>query len=1015
MSEPEEENRTLHVPPPPPPKSQDTTSTPPVLTSSMVMDLDVVDLDLDSSWPLDQIGFVSNPMSPFLLSSSEQPCSPLWAFSDADHDGGRFAGHAPSALRLSDYPLFLKCSSNPNSETEQAKDNDESRRLPSPFRGLMPLENSDGFCVIKERMSRALRYFKESTEQHVLAQVWVPVKIGGRYVLTTSGQPFVLDAHSNGLHQYRMVSLMYMFSVDGENDGELGLPGRVFWQKLPEWTPNVQYYSSKEYSRLDHALNLNVRGTMALPVFEPSGQSCVGVIELIMTSQKINYAPEVDKVCKALEAVNLKSSEILDHPSTQICNEGRQNALTEILEILSVVCETHKLPLAQTWVPCMHRSILAYGGGLKKSCSSIDGSCMGQVCMSTTDVVFYVVDSHMWGFREACVEHHLQKGQGVAGRAFLSLGACFCKDITQFCKTEYPLVHYARMFGLTSCFAICLRSAYTGDDDYILEFFLPPVITDSYEQQTLLGSLLATMKQHFQSLKVASGIELEEDEGSIEIIQASADKKLNSTVEFIRIPQSVKAPPGPNTLPNGEELVQPDLSVQHVIVDYDSVNGGGNDVKMDGSHNLASFPENKNTRKPLERKRGKTEKSISLEVLQQYFAGSLKDAAKSLGVCPTTMKRICRQHGISRWPSRKINKVNRSLTKLKRVIESVQGTDGTFGLTSLATSPVPVAVGSMSWPTGLNGSNQHYSPSSKPDDPLGQKNESPTRRTPGSDGQARVEDQLLGGRTLNHKELVHEHTALSGEINKGSNSSKTGSGSREESAGTPTSHGSCQGSPANESAPAKDPLVSSIHEPCFKVGGSPELVLQPAGELKLTAAFSIPEALVTTEPQEPFGGMLVEDAGSSKDLRNLCPAVADAIVDERFPDCCWTNTPRTDLSPKQAVASLTQKMPHVHTRQEMKTVTIKATFREDIIRFRISLSSGILELKEEVAKRLKLEVGTFDIKYLDDDKEWVLIACDADLQECLDISRSSGSNIIRLSIHETTVNLGSSCESNGEL
>ncbi|KAI9173961.1 hypothetical protein LWI28_009389 [Acer negundo] len=1022
MPGPEEENR---IPPPLrlPPTSKHPTPTHPVLTSSMNMDLDVVDLELESSWPLDQISFVSNPMSPFIVSSSEQPCSPLWAFPDSDNDGGRFAGHAPSGLRLSDYPLFLKCS-NPNSETENTKDNDENRRLPSPFRGLMPMENTDGFCVIKERMSQALRYFKDSTEQHVLAQVWVPVKIGGRFVLTTSGQPFVLDPHSNGLHQYRMVSLMYSFSVDGENDGVLGLPGRVFLQKLPEWTPNVQYYSSKEYSRLDHALNLNVQGTMALPVFEPFGQSCVGVIELIMTSQKINYAPEVDKVCKALEAVNLKSSEILDHPSTQICNEGRQNALTEILEILSVLCETHKLPLAQTWIPCRHRSVLAYGGGLKKSCSSIDGTCMGQVCMSTTDVAFYVVDSHMWGFREACVEHHLQKDQGVSGRAFFSLGTCFCTDITQFCKTEYPLVHYARMFGLTSCFAICLRSTYTGDDDYILEFFLPPVITDIYEQQALLGSILATMKQHFQSLKVASGIKLEDDEGCIEIIQASADKKLNSTVESIRIPHSVKSPTGRNVLPNGEELVRPDLSEQHITVNYDANNGGGTDVKMDQSHNPVSFPENKNTKKPSERKRGKTEKSISLEVLQQYFSGSLKDAAKSLGVCPTTMKRICRQHGISRWPSRKINKVNRSLTKLKRVIESVQVADGTFGLTSLATSPLPVAVGSISWPSGLNGSNQQYSPSSKPSDPLGEKNEFPRCRTPqGSNGQAGFENQLLRDRTLSHKELVHEHATLSREINKGSNSSKTKSGSREESVGTPTSHGSCQGSPANESAPLKDPLVSSIHEPCFQVGGLPELVFQPAGELNLTAAFSVPEALVTTEPQESFGGMLVEDAGSSKDLRNLCPAVADAIVDERFADFSWTNVPCADLlSPKQAVAPPTQKMSHVHANmQEMKSVTIKATFREDIIRFRISQSTSILELKEEVAKRLKLEVGTFDIKYLDDDQEWVLIACDADLQECLDISRSSSSsaaaarNIIRLSIHEVTANLGSSCESTAEL
>ncbi|KAK6274559.1 hypothetical protein POUND7_004268 [Theobroma cacao] len=984
MCEPEEDNAC-----PSPPKQQQ--------QLQGIMDLD--DLDLESSWPLDQPTFLSNPTSPLIISSSsEQPCSPLWAFSDEDKVGSA-AG----------YNLFLTCT--PKPVNENPKEDNDKRGIPSPFLGLLPLENPDSYCVIKERMTQALRYFKDSTEQHVLAQVWAPIKSGGRYVLTTSGQPFVLDPHSNGLHQYRMVSLMYMFSVDGESDGQLGLPGRVFRQKLPEWTPNVQYYSSKEYSRLDHALHYNVRGTLALPVFEPSGQSCVGVLELIMTSQKINYAPEVDKVCKALEAVNLKSSDILDPPSTQICNENRQNALAKILEILTVVCETYKLPLAQTWVPCRHRSVLAYGGGLKKSCTSFDGSCMGQVCMSTTDVAFYVVDAHMWGFREACLEHHLQKGQGVAGRAFLSRNSCFCTDITQFCKTEYPLVHYARMFRLTSCFAICLRSTYTGDDDYVLEFFLPPAIADSNEQQTLLRSILATMKQHFQSLKVASGAELEDDEGSIEIIEASSDERLDSRLESIPIPPSVKSPPGPNTSPNRGEL-QLDSSKQQLIVTFDPATDGGN-VVASGSQNPVCLPQNKDVKKS-ERKRGKTEKSISLEVLQQYFAGSLKDAAKSLGVCPTTMKRICRQHGISRWPSRKINKVNRSLTKLKHVIESVQGADGAFGLTSIATSPLPVAVGSISWPTSLNGSNQQNSPNSKPSDPQGEKYDLPTCRTPVSNGQALVEDQLLGGMTLSQEELFLQQNALSPDLNKGANRSKTGSGSREESAGTPTSHGSCQGSPAIESAATKDPL-SSIQEQCFKARGSPELAFQPIGELNIPATFSMPEALVATEPQEPFGGMLVEDAGSSKDLRNLCPSAADVGIDERFPESSWTPPPCTDLALMQAMATFTQTTPHATARQEMRSLTIKATYREDIIRFRISLSSGIVELKEEVAKRLKLEVGTFDIKYLDDDSEMVLIACDADLQECLDVSRSSGSNIIRLSVHDAMANLGSSCESTGEL
>ncbi|KAK8685089.1 hypothetical protein V6N13_041098 [Hibiscus sabdariffa] len=878
-------------------------------------------VDLHNSWPLDQLTFISNPSSPFTISPSEQPFSPLWNFSDEDH------------IKLG------SAAGNFNSVNENPKEDNNDGGLSSPLRRQLPLENPDSYCVMKERMTQALRYFKESTQQHVLAQVWAPVKSGDRYVLTTSGQPFVLDPHSNGLHKYRMVSLTYMFSVDGESGKQLGLPGRVFLQKLPEWTPNVQYYSSKEYSRLGHALHYNVQGTLALPVFEPSIQSCVGVLELITTSQMINYAPEVDKLCKALQAVNLKSSDIADHPITQpqICNKSRQYALAEILEILTVVCENHKLPLAQTWVPCQHRSVLAYGGGLKKSCTSFDGSCMGQVCMSTTDLAFYIVDAHAWGFREACLEHHLQKGQGVAGRAFLSRSSCFCADITQFCKTEYPLVHYARMFGLTGCFAICLRSTYTGDDEYVLEFCLPSATVDSSERRTLLGSMLATMKQHFRSLQVASGAELEEDEGFIQIIEASSDERLETMLESVPIPSSVKSPPGSNTSANRE--LQLDSSQQQLTMNIDPANTGGS-VAASISDKPDCLRQNKDGKK-LERRRGKTEKSISLEVLQPYFAGSLKDAAKSLGVCPTTMKCICRQHGISRWPSRRINKVNRSLTSLKCAMESVQGADKAFGLVSLA-SPPPVAVGSVPWPTSLKGSNQQNSPNSNPSELQGEKDDFPMCRTP--------------------------QNGLSPDMDKGEDVSRC---QTEESIKVSASQGPFQCNPEIENAGTKDPL-SSIHDRCFKAYGPPESAFQHLGELNVSATFTMPEALVATECEEPFGGLLVEGAGSSKDLRNLCPSTAEVGVDEMPP-------PYSDLALKQSTA-----------KQQMKSVTIKATYREDIIRFRISLNSGIMELKEEVAKRLKLE-------------------------ECLGVSRSSGSNLVRLYVHDMAANLGSSCESTGVL
>lgn len=195
-----------------------------------------------------------------------------------------------------------------------------------------------------------------------------------------------------------------------------------------------------------------------------------------------------------------------------------------------------------------------------------------------------------------------------------------------------------------------------------------------------------------------------------------------------------------------------------------------------------------------------------------------------------------------------------------------------------------------------------------------------------------------------------------------------------------------------------------------EVGASFELACQPIEGLNLSTAFSVPDVLVVTETEESFGGMLIEDAGSSHDLRNLCPG-GGAFLDESIPECNWTNHPPCEDVPKESIATPAEEKPHFSAKAEVKT--IKATYREDIIRFRLSLSCGILKLQEEVAKGLKLEMGTFDVKYLDDDHEWVLIACDADLQECADISRSSGSNIIRLLVNDRTANLGSSCESSG--
>ncbi|MCD9640167.1 hypothetical protein HAX54_025311 [Datura stramonium] len=835
---------------------------------------------------------------------------------------------------------------------------------------------------LAERMLRALALFKESSGAGILAQVWIPMKNGNQYVLSTCEQPYLLDQALSG---YREVSRKFTFDTETKPGAIPGLPGRVFSSRIPEWTSNVLYYKEAEYLRVQYAVNHDVRGSIALPVFEDDAceTPCCAVLELVTMKEKPNFDLEMDHVCQALQAVNLRS---IAPPRlhSQNLSKNQRDALAEITDVLRAVCHAHKLPLALTWIPCSVTE--GEGDESLRVCARGCNASLNEKCvLCVEDTACYVSEKEMQGFVHACLEHFLEEGEGIVGKALQSNHPFFYPDVKEYHISEYPLVHHARKFGLNAAVAIRLRSTFTGNDDYILEFFLPISMKGSTEQQLLLNNLSGTMQRICRSLRTVSDAELIGkgakfglQDGSVPYLPPIALSKRNS---------------------------------QHSLdSNSNSVSGallGACDSKSAGMHVDDSREETMTgSRRQIEKKRSTAEKHVSLSVLQQYFSGSLKDAAKSIGVCPTTLKRICRQHGISRWPSRKINKVNRSLKKIQTVLESVQGVEGGLKFDPATGGLVPAgsiiqdfdAQKSIFFPfkdvSVKNSTSVFQDAVSVPS-------------TSGNDKEnsmVKMEEESY----VDRNQLSQSNHINTPCFKGGNKSSVAASGFFNESKLAALDAGSSGPASLNVM-----PLTNSgnaslssflTKEGCRRWGLNNCTLDNFERHFTSRCSYSM-----------PVGG----DADSQMKRDNEMDGDGGIIEHNQASSSAMTDSSNGSGSMMNGSSSSSRSRgAEKHSKVEANcgdsgsTITVKATYKEDTIRFKFELSAGCFQLYEEVAKRFKLQTGTFQLKYLDDEEEWVMLVNDADLHECLEILDFGGGRTVKFLVRDAPCAMGSSGSSN---
>ncbi|KAI9380159.1 hypothetical protein POPTR_016G042900v4 [Populus trichocarpa] len=555
---------------------------------------------------------------------------------------------------------------------------------------MVPRVNPLTSFSVKERAMQAIRYLKNCIQyKDSLIQIWLPVEKEGKKVLATIDQPYFVNPSCKSLASYRNVSVAYHFQVEGDAKFSVGFPGRVFLEKLPEWTPDVRLFRSEEYPRRDHAVQHNIRGSLALPLFKQGSETCLGIVEIVTTTEKITYRPELEDIRKALKAVDLRSSEDFCSPGVKTCNGLNQVAVPELSEIVKSVCKTYGLPLALTWALCSRQ-----GKGGRQQFAEKSGACI-----STVDSACFLADRDFSGFHMASFEQYIFLGQGIVGRAFTTQKQCFANDITSFSKKDYPLAHHAKIFGLHAAIAIPMRSIATGLVEFVLELFLPIDCKDTEEQKKMWDLLPIAIQQVCWSLQVVMDTGL--GNGENQSFESSPSKQppldesswISRMVEAQKKSKSFCVTWGYPKEPKEEFKMITHWDESAVELDHKQViselgqlqqnSRTNSNTEGDGVSSAFGRHLSFGSRKTGKKRRTKTDiQTISLEVLRQYFAGSLKDAAQSLSVCPTTLKRICRQHGITRWPSRKIKKVDHSLRKLQQVIDTVQGAKGAIQIES---------------------------------------------------------------------------------------------------------------------------------------------------------------------------------------------------------------------------------------------------------------------------------------------------------------------------------------------
>ncbi|XP_049380660.1 protein NLP7-like [Solanum stenotomum] len=545
------------------------------------------------------------------------------------------------------------------------------------------------FPTVKWRIQSVME--KMSTSNISLVQFWAPIKINGSTFLSTADQPFAFyEGIDKRLSLYRKLCLD---SLTIDKEIPFGPPERVFSRCLPEYNPDVSSYTSAEFPLRETAILLGIHSYYAFPVSNFHDHQCVGVFEIVSTQPSLGLPSLIQEW--HFDSVGLYVTNPLDI-LFGFSNQRYHERLTYIKGGLYVILDRHRLPFAQIWTS-------------PPQCGSLKDLYRAAASIYKSPKPMY----HEFEYSsEVC---YIESGKALVGRAFASQGSCFCKDVTLLSIEEYPLVPRARKARFTQSFAICLQSKCANKFICVVEYFLPPNKMVVRDTKTFLNMLLSTMKEQYPGFIVAPGNELgqrmlvkvlkvspSDELDSFEIgqtlpsVQSLQDggetteidsfcqqsnlQKENNVAAALLVPScssdkrdslncegTVEVdPPLPHQIEEAvtnrgtvnvdvahDDHIEDTTEIMQLDSHFEQPNLETNSAGNATTNNEIIHSHKKNAIQRIEKDHG-----ITRKILEQHYGMTLEDAAKDLHVSRATLKRICREYEITRWPNHKTRKVN---------------------------------------------------------------------------------------------------------------------------------------------------------------------------------------------------------------------------------------------------------------------------------------------------------------------------------------------------------------------